>query len=489
MLRPIVGGLVSALCGLTLGAQAETVPAHLAGLAGQVYGQSADALVAARKVASPEKQLIFDRAMRAFKRARVGSWAAKSVDLAGPMADVARLMKLDVADEAALDAILELTKVTGDPLLEKIKSHMGEDASRDALLAVAAAVDKLKAGGGLATEHEIELETGDQIRIDWSPETAELIVQALRESEGEDGYEFTVPGSTQITRDPETGEAVLSAGSNPDEAPRAFTAREINDRISSIFGLWENEKFRMKVTGGSEEEGRVRRSRSVIEREMERVREELDELRNAKEFVWEHPETAEIIRQERFRRLDEPWEYKGERETVADVDGQRETLEAELKGLEDEITGNDRPLAERLDPVAFNTIKANARARKLTIDLFNKPDKCRHVFTDAYFDGRRLVARDTFRDRCAMNKGLPEAIKSELIASWTPPRWLLLRASYDAGSSLALDGADWGMYVSYDPNSLSVNRIFDPHASEQLSFRDGGGGELVALGAAETAWP
>ncbi len=480
-------GLGVALAALP--ARAERVPAHLAGLAGQVYDASGDTLKAARKAASPEKQAIFDKAMNAFKRAQVGSWGGKPVDLSKPVAEVARLMKLTPGDETTFDIISELTKVTGDPLIEMVKSHMGEDASRDAVLAAAAAVEQLKAAGGLETGHEIALEDGDMVRIDWSPQTAELVLQALRESDGDDAYEFSLPGKTEVVRDAETGAPTLMAAPDESAVPRAFTAREIRDRIASIFGLWENEEFRMKITGGSADDGRVRRSPAMIEADMTRVREELDELGSAKEFVWEHPETAEIIRQERFRRLDEPWEYKGERQIVPDGDARKVALERELKTLEDEMTGKNLPTSERLDPVAFNAVKASGQARRLTVDFTEKDGPCSYVFTDAYFDGRRVVARGTHKEPCSMNKSLPPAISNELIANWSPPRWLLLRASYDADGALALDGALWGMYVAYDPTSMSVNRIFDPHASDALSFRDGGGGELVALGAAETAWP
>lgn len=468
---------------------AQTVPSHLAGLAGQVYEGSADALVAARKVASPEKQAIFDRAMDAFKRAQVSRWQGAAVDVAKPFQDVARLMNLDPADDIAHEIISQLMTVTGDPLIEMIKSHMGEDVTRDALLEVASAVSELKSGGGLATSHQVELENGDQIAIDWSPETAQLVLSALRESDGEDGFEFSVPGTTEMTRDPETGEPRLSAKPDENSQPRAITAREIADRISSIIGKWENDTFQMIVRGAREEDGKVRRSPAAINRDIERVQAELDELRNAKEFVWEHPESGEIIRQERFRRLDDPWVYQGERELVADGGAQKATLEGELQALRDEITGADRPMSEQLDPVAFEQVKARPSARKLAIDWTDKRDGCRDTVSDAYFDGRRLVARGTHAQICSMNDELPGAIKNELISSWAPPFWLLFTASYGAAGGLVLDGGTWGMYVSYDPNSLSVNRIFDPHESEAARFDGGGGGEMVALGAAETMWP
>ena len=468
---------------------AQKVPPHLAGLAGQVYEGSADALATARKAAPVEKQAIFDKAMETFKRAQVSRWQGTAINVAEPFRNVAQLMKLDPADEVAHEIIAKLTQVTGEPLIEMIKSHMGEDVTRDALLEVASAVNALKSGGGLATTHQIELENGDQISIDWSPDTAQLVLSALRESDGDDGYEFSVPGTTEMTRDPETGEPTLSAKPDEDNRPRAITAREIADRLSSIIGRWENEQFLMIVRGAKDEDGQVRRSPAVITRDIERVQAELDELRNAKEFVWEHPESGEIVRQERFRRLNDPWVYQGERELVADGGAQKAGLEKELQALRDEITGADRPPAERLDPVAFDQVKARPGARKLAIDWTDKRDGCLDTVSDSYFDGRRLVARGTHTQICSMNDELPGAIKSELISSWSPPFWLLFKASYGADGGLVLDGGTWGMYVSYDPDVLSVNRIFDPHESEPARFDGGGGGEMVALGAAETMWP
>lgn len=482
-------GLIFFLAFVPLGsALAQQVPAHLATLAGGVYKGSSESIQALRNAASPEKQAIIDQATKAFRRARVGNWSGGTINLSAPFADVARLMDLNVTDTATLEIISGLTTVTGDVLIEKIKAQMGEQTERDRLLEVAAAVDKLKSGGGLATNHSFELETGDEVVIDWSPETAQLVLSARKES-GEDSYEFNVPGTVKMETDPESGEPVLVADPSDEQAPRAFTAREIADRIATIFGIWENDTYRMTITGGSDEDGEVRRSKDAISRDIETVRTELDELRNAKEFIWEHPETAELIRQERFRRLGEPWEYKGERDLVPDADEQKAKLEARLEKLTRELSGDDRPTSERLDPVAFEQVKANPNARSLRVSFFDKSRNCLSDVSQAYFDGRRVVARDTHKQACSMNTTLPAAISSELISSWSPPWWLLLRASYDNNGGLQLAGSTWGMYVTYDPDSMSVSRIHDPYASHSLAFTEGGGGELFALGAAETAWP
>jgi len=469
-------------------ATAQQVPAHLATLAGDVYKGSSESIQALRKTASPQKQAIIDQATNAFKRARVGNWSGGVINLSEPFAEVARLMELDVADAATLDIISGLTSVTGDVLIEKIKAQMGEDTERERLLEVAAAVDKLKSGGGLATNHSFELESGDEVEIDWSPETAKLVLSARKEA-GDDSYEFNIPGSVELGADPDTGEPVLKAEPSEEQAPQAFTARELADRIATIFGIWENDTYRMTITGGSDESGEVRRSKEAISRDIEATTTELDDLRNAKEFVWEHPETSELIRQERFRRLGEPWEYKGERNLVPDSDAQKARLEARLGKLKRELSGEDRPTSERLDPVAFEQVKANPNARSLRIRFLDKSRNCLSDVGQAYFDGRRVVARDTHKQPCSMNTTLPDPIMNELIASWSPPWWLLLRASYNGDGGLQLAGSTWGMYVTYDPSSMSVSEIHDPYASVSLSFTEGGGGELFALGSAEEVLP
>lgn len=481
-------GLALCLLGAPV-ATADTVPPHLAALAGQVYAGSADAIDAARKAATPQKRAIIDRASDAFKRAQVANWRGGAVALRQPFADVAGLLALDPALPATFETIKELTTLTGKPLMERLKTIMREDASRDDLVAAASALDRLKAGGGLATDYSVALETGDEIQVNWTPELARLVLSARREAGDGADYEFMVPGTTELATDPETGEPVLTSAPAAEEPPRALTAREIADRVASIFGTWENGKYVMTVTGGSEESGRIRRSKAAVAAEIETVRGELDELRNAKEFVWEHPESGELVRQERFRRLDDPWEYKGERSLVADADGRKAELEARLAALDKELKDEDLPPAERLDPVSFDRVKASPNARAVTVTLLEKATGCERQTDQAYFDGRRLVTRSTHRKPCGMNEALPGAIVSELIASWSPPWWLLFQASYGPQGNLQLSGNLWGMRVTYDGSYFTVSRIHDPYADERIAFSEGGGGRLIALGAAETAWP
>lgn len=118
-----------------------------------------------------------------------------------------------------------------------------------------------------------------------------------------------------------------------------------------------------------------------------------------------------------------------------------------------------------------------------------KASGCRHDFDQAAFDGRHLVARRTHTAVCSTSAELPMQVRTALVASWAPPEWLLLSAEYGADAALRLDGAFWGMHVSYEPIALRIDRILDPYLSQPLRFEEGGGQNFLAFGAAATQLP
>lgn len=469
--------------------RAETMPGHLAQLTRQIADRSADGLKAAKLAADPAHVKTIEAGLAALKKARVSSWSSKAIDIGQPYRRLAILLGLDPENAKTYGVIQSLTKLVGEPLSEKIQDELGNSALPGKVDEIAQAVEALRSGGGKETHHDVDLGDGERLEIDWTPETAEVVITALKETGQPDDYELSLQGMTEISRDPETGEPVIEARADKSKPPRALTAREIEDRKASILGTWENDKYVWQISAANEDAGYVKRSDREIRKEIDALRQEIEALQRAVEYVWVEGNTGEILRQEKFRRLQEPWVYKGEKSLVPDVEKEVAQKEKKIDDLEAESRGDDRPLSERLDPVAFERVKASPVSRPLRIEIRTKSEECSYAFTEAYFNGRVLVGRRSHSDVCTMNRSLPAQIKSELIASWAPPQWLLLRAIYSDSGELSLDGSYWGMRVAYDPDAMTVSRIFEPYASEQVSFRDGGGKTFVALGAADSLWP
>lgn len=481
--------LLSGMAMMPQPVMAETVPGHLAQMTRQVLDHSDSAVKAMKRSADAAHVKTIEAGMAAIKKARVSSWSSKSIELGKPYRHLAGLIGLDPDSSKTFDVIQSLTKLVGEPLSEKIQDVLSDNASQGKIDEVAQAVEDLRSAGGGETHHALDLGEGERVEIDWTPQTAELVVTALKETGTPDDYELSLHGNTEMSRNPETGEPQINAVPDEEKPPQALTAREIEDRKASILGTWENDQFVWVISAAREEAGYVKRSSQTIRKEIDALRQEIEELQHAVEYMWVDGSTGEIVRQEKFRRLGEPWIYKGEQSIVPDAKAQIATKEKKIADLEAEVSGSDRPLAERLDPVAFERVKATPAARVLHIDVSTKGAACTYSFSEAYFDGRLLVGRRTHDNVCAMNKSLPPKIRSELIASWAPPHWLVMRANYANGAELTLEGAYWGMRVAYDPDAMTVSRIFEPYASDEIAFLHGGGKAFVALGAAESLWP
>lgn len=485
----LLAGFACSAVLMPAGLSAEPMPGHLSQLTRQLMDSSAEGLKAARVGADAAHLKSLDGGLSLLKEAKVATWTGKALDLAKPYGRVAGLLGLDPSDVKSFAAIEALTHVVGEPLKEMIENELGQQSTPEKVDEVVRAVESLKSGDGLATEHVLDFGEGERLEVEWSPEKAELVVRALKEMNGADDFELSLSGATVMEMDPTTGNPLLGAEADADLPPRALTAREIEDRKASILGTWENEEYVWQISASSEVAGEVRRSAQAIRKEIDALRSEITEMQRSVEYIWEDSDSGEVIRQEKFRRLESPWVYKGEKSLVTDVDKEVADREKQISKLEAEARGEDRPMVERLDPIAFERVKASPAARPLQIAVSTKGTACDFQFQEAYFDGRRLVARRTHDAICTLNKGLPQKIMSDLIASWAPPEWLLMRADYSADGKLSLKGANWGLRVSYNPDEMQILKIFDPYASEQIAFVDGGGKSFVALGAAETMWP
>jgi len=495
--RAAFRGLV--LCGLVAMATpagAQSVPPHLASLAAQLYRDSAAALE--DPLQDPEHAAAAKRALDMLKRAGIRHWARGPVALPGAAVAAAQALGLDLASEAdrlELDRILALDPdAAGKAIAERIRAAGGDEAAvNDAVAAVAAA--RMPAAG-LATSHAIELNRGETVELDWDPQSGKFQLRARDDGSGSGKpFDSVLVGETSFTADPETG--ALTAAIAPAETPaRTYTERDFQRIKASIYGEWKDQDgavWTFAPGGGDAGTGDIRRPASVIDAEIAALDAQIEEIEKAKEFVWQDPTTGEIIRQQRFRRLDAPWEYLGEEALVPNAGQEIAERREQIAALEAEKTGAGLLPVQQHDPAGFAAAQKAPGSVPVAIEVV-QADGYRYRWDEALFDGKRISARRTYRDVRDYNKELPDTIVQQLIASWSPPGWIELEAVLDpATASVTLSGDLWGLHVTYSGGGLfggaeAVESIHTPYAKDVRMDR-AGSAERVAWGAADDQLP
>jgi hypothetical protein len=477
-------------------ALAESVPPHLASLAAQLYRDSAATFE--DPLQDPEHAAAGKRALEMLRRAGIRHWARGAIALPGGATAAAEALGLDLANEAdraELDRILALDPGAAEATIgERIRAAGGDDAAvNNALTALAAARTPAE---GLATSHVIELDRGESVELDWDPQSGKFQVRARDDgSGGGTPFDSALLGETGYNADPETG--ALTASIAPAETPaRTYTERDFQRIRASIFGEWKDKDanvWTISPGSGANGVGDIRRPPDIINAEIAALQSQMEEIEAAKEFIWQDPTTGEIIRQQRFRRLDTPWEYLGEEALVPNAEQEIAERRDQIAALEAEKAGSGLAPVHQYDPAGFGAAQNSPGAVPVAIEVLQS-DGYRYRWDEALFDGKRITARRTFRDIRDYNKALPDTVMQQLIASWSPPSWIELEAVLDpATATVTLAGEYWSLHVTYSGGGLfggenTVENIHTPYSFD-ISMTRAGSTEQVAWGAADDQVP
>lgn len=472
--------------------RAETIPEHLASLAGQLYRDAKPELESPRL--DPEHAAAAKRALEALRRAGVRYWARDPVRLRGSAAEAAKALDLDLTQADERDFLARIMSLDEQGAREALGQWYaargvtpGEKVLNDHVAALAAA--RSPSSETLARSHQIDLGAGERVELRWNPDSGDFVLRAESDGGGDTPeYESTLIGRTTLTPNPETGDldVALAPGAVP---AHILTAADLERLRASILGEWRTSAGAVwRISAGEPRAGEIRPTREQYEREIADAKARLKEIEEAREFVWEDPASGEIVRQRRFRRLSEPFVYKGERFLVADAEAQIEKLKAEIAALEAERDGAGQPPAQRFDPVGHKESRRSPGARPVRIEV-RQSSGYGYAWDEASFDGRRVTARRTYRDVRDINLELPAAIKRQLIASWSPPGWLELEATIEpASGTLTLAGREWALHVTYFEDGPEVEGIHTPY-SRAVRLERPGTQYWMAYGAADNALP
>ncbi|MEX2296540.1 MAG: hypothetical protein WD715_03945, partial [Dongiaceae bacterium] len=354
-----------AMPGFLSPAQAEGVPPHLASLAAQLYRDNAKVLEDPQQ--DPEHAEAARRALDMLRRAGIRHWARTPVQVPGAAEAVATALGFDLAseaDRAELDRFLALdSEAAAAAIAERIQAAGGDEAAiNDAVTAVAAAFMPAES---LATQHVIELDRGETVELEWNPQSGEFTIEAADDGSGGDKpFNSVLLGETAFAADPETGGMTTTIA--PAETPaRTYTKRDFERIRASIFGEWRDQDdaiWTIAPVGDDTGLGDIQRSPAAIDAEIEALEAQIDEIQKAKEFVWHDPTTGEIIRQQRFRRLELPWEFVGEEALVPNAEQEVAERREQIAALEAEKSGTSLPPVQQYDPAGFGSAQKSAGA-------------------------------------------------------------------------------------------------------------------------------
>lgn len=482
-----------ALAGLTLGAglaHAAAVPQHLASTAAELYAQAEEELQ--RDDLPPERRAALQKTVKALREARIRHFARDPVFLPADLAGLGETLDIDPASAAGLAELNELLALDTDTARERLADRYDEPADlEDALAALAAA---RTGGDDLERRFEIPVSDGEDVVLDWRPDQNLFSIGVETDPDDPERFQGVLVGETALTANPETGAFDLAVAP-ADEPLRLMTPADFERVARSIFDAWVDEKgniWTFSPLDGRAQSGDIRRAASVVQADIDAVEDEIEEIEEAVEYVWFDPTTEETVRQRRFRRLPEPWDYRGEQPVMADADAQIAALNERLASLRDELEGTDLLPAERDDPIGFDDAQRGG-ATPIRIHV-QRADGHAFDFDQASFDGKTVRARRTLKTLPDVtNYDLPQWVREGLVASWSPPNWLDFEAAIDpVTGELSLVGNVWSMHVHYRPaGSIAgqgIVKIFDPYPiAKRLTLP--GSTSLAAWGAADTALP
>ncbi|MEX2201770.1 MAG: hypothetical protein WD711_10280 [Dongiaceae bacterium] len=463
-------------------AQAESVPPHLASLSAELFRSGASTLEDQQLDA--EHREAGRRALDLFRRSGVRNWARDSVEIPGAALTAAEALSFDLAHEAdrtEFNRILSLdSEVATDAIASRMKSAGADEAAiNDAVNAFETARATTAA---LPTRHEIALDPGELVTIEWNPQEGTVTLRASDDgSTSGKPFDSALIGDTALEIDPATG-GLRASVKLADVPARILSAADIERIRASILGEWKDRSgdvWLFESARGDSSAGLIRRSLEAIDIEITKLTARIDEIERAKEFIWRDLATGEIIRQQRFRRLDAPWEFVGEESLIENAKEEVARHKLTIAELEAEKSGSGLDPVHQYDPAGYEQAARTTGARPISVWVTRARDAYTYHWAEALFDGRRVTMRRTFHDIRDYNESLPGPVMSQLITRWSPPSWAEVEATIDPATGLiTLSGNIWGLLVTYSGGGLTssayrVESIHTPYSRSVFMTRKG----------------
>ncbi len=455
--------------------RAEGVPQHLASMAKALYAGVKGELN--KTTGDPQQDAIRRRARQILKDAGLRYWAQEQVRQKGAAAAVAGALEMDISkpdQRARLHAIL--TESDRGKQIDKLRQwakDAGKPTEGPQFEELRTGFDKARgdAAKDMARNHGLTVgDNDDRLELNWDPvnNRFEIRIKARETSEGAgDGFDLQLNGDVTSAATAEGDDTTLTV--RPSHSVMSvLTDGEIRRLQGTILGKWRDGDGSVWEISSSSGGPRPKEPAARPADQIAKLKRETKRIRSDKIYEWKNTETGDVVQQDKFKRLKEPFEYLGEKFRQPDAKEEIARLQKRIK----EIRAAGKPLpVVASDPVRMNEMRASGKAQSLNIRVTDT-DGYSWTYDTATLAGRRITARRTLRDMRDITD-LPEMVARPLIASWSPPEWIELNLKLDVQTkSVHITGSRWRMHVTYSGDDYSVGSIHTPYARALTLTRD-----------------
>ncbi len=230
---------------------------------------------------------------------------------------------------------------------------------------------------------------------------------------------------------------------------------------SMIPGTWRSGDGEIWEISSAADGGKAEQPAERAEDRIAELKRQIERIRSDKVFRWTNPVTKEVVLQDKFKQLKEPFEY--DREVLRHPED-----EAEIVRRIEKLKKLRAPVVE-YDPIGMNESLASGKAQPLDIRVTNKSGYS-FTYDEATLFDERIKASRTLRS-LKDSPHLPVELMRQAITSFSPPEWVELDLKFEAETGIAyLSGQIWRMNVTH--TNLRIDSIHTPWARPLRLDRD-----------------
>ena len=342
----------------------------------------------------------------------------------------------------------------------------------------------------------IKTAEGEVVEFMWSPKTDSFLINIKTKPDAKSS-EFdvtTLKGKTQVKKQDGSDEDLVLEVAPEEQPVTTHTSKEIAELRGNILGEWVTEEGHIYTISATDETAghiKAKKPSQYFDRLIEDINKEIEIIKSDKVFIWKNKNTKKTVRQQKFRKLNAPWSYDGEKLAATNADKEiadKEKQIAEL--LKEKETSKD------LDPTSCKGIETSPGARPVKIKIFKPEMGLNYEYDSATFAGTKLCAEGKLKDPKDLGTDLPLRIRQKLVANWNPPQWMELDVLLDTTTGgLSLQGKRWRLNATWTPNMSGndgdIKSIHSPYSKPlvlqrahektqvHLRFLDQAGKEII----------
>lgn len=338
-------------------AHAESVPPHFVSMTKELLLAVRDDFTAA--IGTDEQAQRLQRIYRILRREGLYNWRVTPFTRDGFVPKMAAVFGLSQIGSAGIEKFMKFLETqTGgraDAAIDELYTALGR--ARPTGAARKRIVDGwtalwTKTWAGVALAHEIEASRGPQtISLTWDMARARFTIRVIDDSDASTKeMQTTINGVIRLEIDQQAQNLIVSvkpaqiAITSGKRETQSAAGQPAQPRVGPpVKGSEEKGEDNGKASGKGDVKGNGKGStkgesspenRPGKQEQIDAKRQQLEEIKSDKVYVWENTKTGEKIRQKRFRKLKEPFEYLGE--DYADPGGTEEInrIEREIAALE-----------------------------------------------------------------------------------------------------------------------------------------------------------